>query len=301
MAKIAFLFPGQGAQTVGMARDLCASLPAARSLFERAATVLGYDLLAVCADGPKDRLDSTAVSQPAIYVASLAALEQLRTTEPDAAAQCVASAGLSLGEYTALTFAGAMSFEDGLHLVQKRGEAMQDAADARPSTMISILLLEVAQVQEFCDRASRLGLVRIANYLCPGNLVISGDTEACEEAEKLAAQAGAKTIRLAVAGAFHTPVMQTAVERLNAALAGVALKKPQVPVWANVTARAYVDADEVRATLARQVVEPVRWEDTMRAMLDAGVERFYEIGPGRVLAGLLKRINRKIECRNVTA
>jgi [acyl-carrier-protein] S-malonyltransferase len=150
-----------------------------------------------------------------------------------------------------------MSFEDGLHLVQKRGEAMQDAADARPSTMISILLLEVAQVQEFCDRASRLGLVRIANYLCPGNLVISGDTEACEEAEKLAAQAGAKTIRLAVAGAFHTPVMQTAVERLNAALAGVALKKPQVPVWANVTARAYVDADEVRATLARQVVEPV--------------------------------------------
>lgn len=301
MAKIAFLFPGQGAQTVGMARDLCASLPAARSLFERAATVLGYDLLAVCADGPKDRLDSTAVSQPAIYVASLAALEQLRTTEPDAAAQCVASAGLSLGEYTALTFAGAMSFEDGLHLVQKRGEAMQDAADARPSTMISILLLEVAQVQEFCDRASRLGLVRIANYLCPGNLVISGDTEACEEAEKLAAQAGAKTIRLAVAGAFHTPVMQTAVERLNAALAGVALKKPQVPVWANVTARAYVDADEIRATLARQVVEPVRWEDTMRAMLDAGVERFYEIGPGRVLAGLLKRINRKIECRNVTA
>ncbi|MGL4552395.1 MAG: ACP S-malonyltransferase [Gemmataceae bacterium] len=301
MPKTAFLFPGQGAQTVGMARDLCAAHPAARDLFDRAAGVLGYDLLAVCADGPKDRLDSTAVSQPAIYVASLATLEKLKADEPDAAGECVAAAGLSLGEYTALTFAGAMTFDDGLRLVQRRGEAMQAAADARPSTMVSILLLDQAQVQGFCDQASALGLVRIANFLCPGNLVISGDTAACEEAERLAAAAGAKTIRLAVAGAFHTPVMQPAVETLSAALAGVTLSPLRVAVYANVTARAYAEAGEVRATLARQVVEPVRWEDTLRAMLDAGVERFYEVGPGRVLAGLLKRVSRKTECRNVMA
>jgi [acyl-carrier-protein] S-malonyltransferase len=301
MAKVAFLFPGQGAQTVGMARDLCAALPAARALFDRAAAVLGYDLLAVCADGPKDKLDSTAVSQPAIYVASLAALQQLKATEPDAVAQCVAAAGLSLGEYTALTFAGALSFDDGLRLVKQRGEAMQAAADARPSTMVSILLMEQAQVQGFCDQASSKGLVRIANFLCPGNLVISGDVAACDEAERLATAAGARTMRLAVAGAFHTPVMQPAVEKLSAALAGVTLAPLSVPVWANVTARAYADADEVRSTLARQVVEPVRWEDTMRALLDAGVERFYEVGPGRVLAGLLKRVSRKTECRNVMA
>lgn len=303
MAKSAFLFPGQGAQTVGMAVELCASLPVARTLFDRAAGVLGYDLLDVCANGPKERLDSTVVSQPAIYVASLAALEKLKQDDPQASETCVASAGLSLGEYTALTFAGALSFEEGLALVKQRGEAMQAAADARPSTMISILLLEVDAVQALCDEVSAagLGLVRVANYLCPGNLVISGDTPACEEVERRAAAAGAKTIRLAVAGAFHTPVMQSAVEKLREALSRVTLGPLRVPVYANVTATAYSGPQQVQETLARQVVEPVRWEQSMRAMLEAGVERFYEIGPGRVLAGLLKRIQRKTECINITA
>lgn len=303
MAKSAFLFPGQGAQTVGMAVELCASLPVARMLFDRAAGVLGYDLLDVCANGSKERLDSTVVSQPAIYVASLAALEKLKQDDPQASETCVASAGLSLGEYTALTFAGALSFEEGLALVKQRGEAMQAAADARPSTMISILLLEVDAVQALCDEVSAagLGLVRIANYLCPGNLVISGDTPACEEVERRAAAAGAKTIRLAVAGAFHTPVMQSAVEKLREALSRVTLGPLRVPVYANVTATTYSGPQQVQETLARQVVEPVRWEQSMRAMLEAGVERFYEIGPGRVLAGLLKRIQRKTECINITA
>ena len=303
MAKSAFLFPGQGAQTIGMAVELCASLPAARTLFDRAAGILGYDLLNVCASGPKERLDSTVVSQPAIYVASLAALEKLKQEDPQASETCVASAGLSLGEYTALTYAGSLSFEEGLALVKQRGEAMQAAADARPSTMISILLLEVDAVQTLCDEVSAagLGLVRIANYLCPGNLVISGDTPACEEVERRAAAAGAKTIRLAVAGAFHTPVMQSAVEKLREALSSVTLGALRVPVYANVTATAYSGPQEVQETLARQVVEPVRWEQSMRAMLEAGVERFYEIGPGRVLAGLLKRIQRKTECINITA
>jgi [acyl-carrier-protein] S-malonyltransferase len=303
MAKVAFLFPGQGAQTVGMASALCAELPAAQALFDQAAALLGYNLLEVCTQGPKERLDSTVVSQPAIYVSSLAALEKLKLDEPEAARECVATAGLSLGEYTALTFAGAMSFEQGLQLVRQRGEAMQAAAEAKPSTMISILLLETAAVQTLCDEVQTqgLGLVRIANFLCPGNLVISGDTAACEEVERRAAAAGAKTIRLAVAGAFHTPLMASAVEKLQAALAGVSLQPPVVPVYANVTACAYASGEEIRTTLARQVVEPVRWEDTIRALIDLGVERFYEIGPGRVLAGLLKRINRKGECRNISA
>lgn len=301
MAKRAFLFPGQGAQYVGMAASLCESLPAARALFDRAAEVLGYDLLAVCRDGPKERLDSTAVSQPALYVASLAALEALRQSEPDTPGEVVASAGLSLGEYTALTFAEAMRFEDGLRLVQKRGEAMQAASDLRASGMVSILGLDQARVEELVQQASAAGLLRLANFLCPGNLVVSGDRAACDEVERLAEAAGARTIRLAVAGAFHTPIMQPAVETLTQALAGVDLSAPRLPVWANVTARPYSDAAEIRPSLARQVVEPVRWEATMRGLLDSGVEVFYEIGPGRVLAGLLKRVQRRADCRNIAA
>lgn len=301
MTKTAFLFPGQGAQTVGMAVALCDALPAAKALFDRAATILGYDLLAVCAQGPKEKLDSTNVSQPAIYVASLAALEQLKQTEPAALTDCVATAGLSLGEYTALTFAGALTFDDGLRLVQKRGEAMQRAAEASPSGMVSLLLAELPQVEDMVQQASAKGLLRIANYLCPGNLVVSGTKDACDEIERLAAAANVRTIRLAVAGAFHTPLMQPAVDDLSDALAFVRITLPRVPVWANVTAKAYGDVNEIKPTLARQVVEPVRWEGTMRGLLEAGIERFYEIGPGKVLAGLLKRIHRKAECRNITA
>jgi [acyl-carrier-protein] S-malonyltransferase len=301
MAKVAFLFPGQGAQTVGMASALCQSLPAARALFDRAAAILGYDLLAVCTSGPKERLDATDVSQPAMFVASLAALEQLKQTEPGALREAVACAGLSLGEYTALTFAGAFSFEDGLRLVQKRGQAMQAASEAKPSGMVSLLLLELPQVEELVKQASVKGLLRIANYLCPGNVVVSGDMAACDEIERIATASNVRTMRLSVAGAFHTPLMQPAVEPLTQALSGVVLQPIRVPVWANVTAKPYSEESTIKPTLARQVVEPVRWEETMRGLIDTGVERFYEIGPGKVLAGLLRRINRKIECRNVTA
>jgi [acyl-carrier-protein] S-malonyltransferase len=301
MAKTAFLFPGQGAQSVGMAAALCDALPASRQLFEEASAILGYDLLDVCANGPKERLDSTVVSQPAIYVASLAALKKLEQDEPDAVKECSAAAGLSLGEYTALTFAGALSFADGVMLVKKRGEAMQAASEARASGMISVLLMEKAQVDVLVEKAASKGLIRIANFLCPGNLALSGDLAACDEVERLANEAEGRTVRLTVAGAFHTPIMQPAVEQLAAALRDVSLSPLRVPVWANVTAKAYQDVGEVAATLARQVVEPVRWEDTMRGLLEAGFDRFYEIGPGRVLANLLKRVQRKADCRNVTA
>jgi [acyl-carrier-protein] S-malonyltransferase len=301
MARLAFLFPGQGAQTVGMARSLCETLPAARELFDRAASILGYDLLQVCANGPAEQLNTTAVSQPAIYVASLAALESLKLTEPDAAEQCVATAGLSLGEYTALTFAGSLTFEEGLRLVQRRGEAMQAAADAKAGTMVSVLMLEQAQVENIVSAASSAGLVRMANFLCPGNVVVSGEVPACREVAKRAEEAGAKVIQLSVAGAFHTPMMASAVESLTAAMSGVTFRPMKVPVWANVTAAPYGNTGEVSKLLARQVVEPVLWEQTMRRMLEVGVERYYEIGPGKVLAGLMKRINRKVDFRNVAA
>jgi [acyl-carrier-protein] S-malonyltransferase len=264
----AFLFPGQGAQYVGMAKDLVATRPEARALFDEAATLLGYDLLDLCLNGPADRLNSTAVSQPAIYVASLAALEQLKIDKPDVVANCTRTAGLSLGEYSALTFAGVFSFADGLRLVQKRGAAMQAAADASAGTMLAVLLTDEATLQPLVDAARPLGPVSIANYLCPGNLPLT------------------------VAGAFHTELMKPADEQLARALETVALSPPRIPVWSNVDAAPHTDTAEIRALLVRQVVEPVRMEALLRSLFATGTKTFYEIGPGKVLLGLLKRIQR---------
>jgi len=299
--KIAFLFPGQGAQYVGMGAALAGSLPAAKALFDQASMVLGYDLLGVCANGPAERLNATDVSQPAIFVASLAALESLKQSEPGASDDVVATAGLSLGEYTALVFAGAMSFADGLNVVHERGRAMQAAAEKSPSGMISALLLDASQVEAVVTEAKPAGRLWIANYLCPGNTVLSGELAAMDAAEKAIEAKGGKPVRLAVAGAFHTELMKPADDKLAAALAGVEIKPPKIPVWSNVDAKPHTDPGEIRGLLVRQVLNPVRWEETMRNHLANGVERFYEIGPGKVLAGLLKRVNRKIECRNVPA
>jgi [acyl-carrier-protein] S-malonyltransferase len=301
MPRVAFLFPGQGAQTVGMARTLCESLPAARQLFIEASAILGYDLLDVCVKGPAERLNATAVSQPAIFVASLAALESLRGTDPAVVSSCEAAAGLSLGEYVALVFAGALNFRDGLRVVQKRGEAMQAASNATPGAMVSVLGLEPPKVEELCAAARAGDVLQIANLLCPANIVVSGSRAACERLEQLAEPAGGRTVRLAVAGAFHTPLMKPAADKLAEALAAVELRAPRVPVWSNVDARPHTDPGEIRGLLVRQVVQPVLWEQTLRGLLAAGIDRFYEIGPGRVLAGLLKRVQRKVEVVNVTA
>src|SRR3954469_10859624 len=197
MPRTAFLFPGQGAQTVGMAGALCQSLPAAADLFQRASAALGYDLLAVCTNGPPERLNATDVSQPAIFVAGLAALEQLKATEPDALQSVVATAGLSLGEYTALAFAGALSFEDGVKLVQARGQAMQAAAEATPSSMVSVLGVEVPEVESLVLEARGVDTLEVANLLCPGNTVVSGAVAALERFEQLCVQKGGiRTVRL---------------------------------------------------------------------------------------------------------
>ncbi|MEZ6066610.1 MAG: ACP S-malonyltransferase [Planctomycetaceae bacterium] len=293
MSRTGILFPGQGAQHVGMGKQLRAKYPAAARLFDQARESLGYDLAELCAEGPASELDATNVSQPAIFVASLAALEMLKAEHPEVLPQIEMAAGLSLGEYTALVFAGALSFEDGLRVVQQRGQAMQDAADATSSGMVSVLLLDVEQVRAIRDEASSVGIIELANYLCPGNTVLSGVTAACEKAVELTEAKGGRPIPLAVAGAFHTSIMKPADERLAKALEGVAIQPPRIPVVSNVDARPHSDPEEIRGLLVQQVLSPVRWEDSMRYMLDQGIESFYEVGPGKVLTGLMKRIHRK--------
>lgn len=301
MARIAFLFPGQGAQYVGMGQSLCETLPAAAKLFAEASSLLGYDLLEVCKNGPAERLDSTAVSQPAIFVASLAALESLRTTNPEILSDGVATAGLSLGEYSALVFSGAIQFHDGLRVVKQRGEAMQSSADANPGAMLSILGMDVPGVQAIVEKGREKGLVQVANLLCPGNTVISGVRAAVEEVNRLAVEAGAKTVKLAVSGAFHTSLMKPADQKLAEALESIPIQSPRVPVWSNVDAKPHTDPKEIRELLIKQVLQPVLWEQTLRGLLESGCDRFYEIGPGRVLAGLLKRVQRKIDLTNIAA
>lgn len=299
MGKTAFLFPGQGSQFVGMGRQAAEKYPAACALFEQSTKIVGFDLAKLCFEGPAAELDRTDVSQPAIFVASLAALEQLKADSPDIVAACALTAGLSLGEYTALVFAGVMSFEDGLRVVHKRGQAMQAAAEATPSGMVSILMLDREKVSAICTEARSAGTLQIANYLCPGNIVLSGSKPACVRAGELAEQAGGKVVHLSVAGAFHTEIMMPADARLAEALAGVALQPPRIPVYSNVDAQPHSDPQEISALLVRQVLGPVLWEDSIRNMLAAGVDRCYEIGPGKVLRGLLKRIDRKVDCQSV--
>jgi [acyl-carrier-protein] S-malonyltransferase len=284
-----------------MGRELAEQLPAVRDLFDTANAILGYDLADICFNGPAEKLNSTVFSQPALFVCGLAALESLRATSPEVVDRCQACAGLSLGEYTAMVFAGGLDLETGLRVVQRRGEAMQRAADARRSGMVSVLGLEPMVLADLCDQIRNEGeVLQIANFLCPGNTVVSGDDEACHRLADAAQAAGAmKVIPLAVAGAFHTSIMEPALDDLQKALDAAEIKTPRIPVVSNVDAQPHDEPEKLRSLLIQQVVCPVRWEESMRALLDQDYDDFYELGPGRVLTGLLKRIHRKTPCQKV--
>jgi [acyl-carrier-protein] S-malonyltransferase len=300
--KIGFLFPGQGAQTVGMGRELDAELPVVRGLFDRATAILGFDLRKLCFEGPAEALEATDVSQPAIFVASLAALRGLEESDPEVVSACAGAAGLSLGEYTALVFAGAIDFETGLQVVQARGRAMRAAAAAAPGGMSGLLGLDESAVDELCESVAPWGRLWKANLLGPGNIVVSGDKAALSHVEAAATELGAsRVVPLAVAGAFHTPLMKPADLDVAAALRSATIRPPRIPVYSNVDASVHSDVEELRQSLTAQVISGVRWEDSMRRMLADGFDTFYEIGPGRVLTGLLKRIDRKIPCTSIPA
>lgn len=303
-AKCPFLFPGQGAQTVGMAVEVCAEVPAAKKLFDEASEVLGFDLLAKCAEGPKEVLDSTAISQPAIFVASLAAVEKLRATEGDEAVEKAdVAAGLSLGEYTALAFAGAFSFEDGVKIVKARGQAMQAAADAADSGMVSVIGLDKEKAQALCDMAADQSgeKIQLANLLCNGNYALSGSKKACAKVAELAKPEfkARMTVPLAVAGAFHTDFMAPAVPQLVEVLDGVTISKPRIPVISNVDAAPHSDPAVIKDLLAKQVTSPVQWETTVEKLIAKGMAEGYELGPGKVLAGIIKRIDKSVAITNV--
>jgi [acyl-carrier-protein] S-malonyltransferase len=294
MTKTALLFAGQGAQVVGMGRDLAAQLPAAQAWFDRANAALGYDLAQICFAGPEAELTKTEHAQPGIFLVSWVALESLRARVPGLAFD--ATAGLSLGEFTALTAAGAMSFEDGLRVVRQRGRFMQEACDVTHGGMAAVLGLEEAACREVCEQAG----VALANLNCPGQIVISGAADKIEAACDLAkARAARRALPLPVAGAYHSPLMASAQPKLAAELAAIALHPPQVPVISNVTARPHGSPEDIRTRLIEQVTSSVRWEDSIRHLLAEGFTRFIELGPGTALTGFMKRIEKSAEVLNV--
>ncbi|HET6948101.1 MAG TPA: ACP S-malonyltransferase [bacterium] len=283
---IAFVFPGQGAQYAGMGAELARAYPEARTVFERADAILGMSLSTLCWEGPDERLRETEVTQPAILTTSIAALAILRTR----GLRCDVTAGLSLGEYTALVAAAAIRLEDALPLVRQRGRLMQEASSGRRTAMAAILGLGPGAVADICARAGAKGVLEPANYNSPGQIVIAGDHAAVQEGIALAKAAGAKrAVLLPVSAPFHTSLMSPAAERLAPLLAQLSIREPEVPVVSNVTAQPTRSPEEIKRLLIAQVLSPVRWEESVRAMSDMGVRTFVEIGPGSTLSGLIRK------------
>jgi [acyl-carrier-protein] S-malonyltransferase len=294
MSKTALLFAGQGAQAVGMGQDLAAAFPSARGWFDRANAALGYDLASICFNGPEAELTKTENAQPGIFLVSWVAFQLLKEQAP--LLKFDATAGLSLGEFTALTAAGAMSFEDGLRVVRQRGRFMQEACEATRGGMAAVIGLDEAPTREVCAEAG----VVLANLNCPGQLVISGETDKITKAVELAKAKGAKrAIALPVAGAYHSPLMAGAQPKLQAELAKIKISPPAVPVISNVTGQPYGNAADISARLIEQVTSSVFWEKSMRHLLAQGFTRFIELGPGTALSGFMKRIDKGAQMLNV--
>jgi len=294
----ALVFPGQGAQYVGMAMPLAAQFPAAQALLAQADAVLGFSLSQVIADGPEADLTRTDISQPAILVASLMALEALKSKHSLRDIQAVA--GLSLGEYTALVAAGSLTFTDAVKLVRIRGEAMQAAAEAVPSGMVALIGPDEATAHKLCEAAAQGEVLQVANLNATGQVVISGTKAACERAIALAKDfAIRRAMPLPVAGAFHSALMAPAAERLKAALAATPIVDPKIPVYTNVHAGVVTKASEIPDLLVRQLTNPVRWAQSVQNMQAAGITEFWEIGPNKHLSGMIARTVQNVVCKNL--
>jgi [acyl-carrier-protein] S-malonyltransferase len=294
MGKTALIFAGQGAQAVGMGKDLAETFPTARTWFERANSALGYDLASVCFTGPEGELTKTENAQPGIFLVSWVAFQLLREQVPDLSFE--ATAGLSLGEFTALTAAGALDFESGLKVVRQRGQYMQEACEVTKGGMAAVIGLDETVTREVCSAAG----VELANLNCPGQLVISGEAERIAQACELAKAKGArKAMPLTVAGAYHSKLMASAQPKLQVALAQVKLQDAKVPVISNVTAKPHGTVVDIQMRLVDQVTSSVRWEESMRYLLSQGFTRFIELGPGKALSGFMKRIDGNARMLNV--
>lgn len=292
------LCPGQGAQSVGMGKDFFEQSPASRQIFELANRILDWDLSGICFTGPEDRLNQTDVSQPAIFVTSVAsAAAATGRLDPQSA---TAIAGLSLGEYTALHLAGVFGFEDGLKLVAARGRYMQQAATASPSGMVAILGADEAIVNDLCAKASGGEVLAPANFNAPGQIVVSGSRGACERVLLEAEKAGVKAAALKVAGAFHSPLMQPAADKMAKELEAITFEPPRTVVYSNVTGRPHEDVSSIKKLLVQQITHPVKWQQNMQGLIDSGEGRFVELAPGRTLAGLAKRINRRLPIESLS-
>ncbi|MBT3199508.1 MAG: ACP S-malonyltransferase [Phycisphaerales bacterium] len=303
--KTAYLFPGQGAQKVGMGQDICEAFAPAAEIFERAEQITGMPIRKLCFEGPQELLDRTDNAQPCIFTVSAATLAVMNEVLSDQQKQEIAPtclAGLSLGEYTALYAAGAVDFETALRLVMKRGQAMQAAAEQKPSSMLCVLGVDETQAAELCQAAAGGQVLTCANFNCPGQVVISGGVEACQRAAELAGEYGASgSVPLSVAGAFHSEYMAPAADDLAQALAGVSFVATEAPVISNVDAKPHAEPGQVAEKLLAQLVSPVRWQQSMEGLMEDGIEQFIEIGPGRVLAGLMRRIHRRVNFTSINS